>query len=118
MVEVTAETAFFPLFYIIIISAIVIIALIIFFIGKLKYNSKQIWKSIWVSLLITIGIHLLMLIISFFLPQPMCKQGYWDCSNNAELLLGISPYTIPLIFLIVILIYYIIKVIKKRYYLN
>jgi len=117
MAEVTeATSSFSSLFYIMIIGVIVIIALIIFFMRNLKYNSKQIWKSIGVSLLITIGIELLLMFISIFLPQPMCQIGIMSsyCPTNAEILLNFSPFTFPAIFLVVLFFYYLIRFIKNR----
>jgi len=94
-------------FYILLSLVILLVTLVIFLIKKLKYDAKQIWKSIGISLLISIGIQLLLMIISFFLPQPMCKIG-GHCPSQAEILLLLSPYIIPGVFLIAILFYYII----------
>ncbi|MBI2499561.1 hypothetical protein HYV88_04945 [Candidatus Woesearchaeota archaeon] len=106
--------SFSSLFYITPLVIIAIITLIIFFIRKLNYNFKQVLKSIWISLLITISIQILVLLVSMFLlPQQLCKIGA-NCPTNAEVSLSFLPYTTPIIFLFVILIYYIKKFIKKK----
>jgi len=110
---VSASKSLSPTFYVLVLLTIIIIASIIFLIKKLNYNFKQISKSIGLSLLITIGIKIILLIVSFFLPQPMCKMGA-HCPSNAELLLHLSLYTIPAIFLIVLLIYLIVKILKNK----
>ncbi len=110
---VSASKSLSPTFYILLLLTIIIIASIIILFKKLNYNFKQISKSIGISLLITVGIKIILLIVSFFLPQPMCKIGA-HCPSNAELFLSLSPYTIPAIFLIVLLIYLIVKVVKNK----
>ncbi|MCG2692692.1 hypothetical protein L6279_01120 [Candidatus Parcubacteria bacterium] len=110
---VSASKSLSPAFYILVLLTIAIIASIIILIKKLNYDFKQISKSVGISLLITIGIKIILLIVSFFLPQPMCKMGA-HCPSNAELLLSLSPYTIPAIFLIILLIYLIIKIVKNK----
>ena len=112
--EVVVETKSMSLtFYILLLAVVVIVIFIIFFIKKLKYNSKQILKSIIISLLITFGIQILFLVISRFLPQPTCKIG-GHCPTTAEISLLFFHYTAPAIFLIVILIYYIIKFARRK----
>ena len=105
---VSASKSFSSIFFILLLLTIIIIVSIIILIKKLNYNFKQISKSIEISLLITLGIEIILLIVSFFLLQPMCKMGAY-CPSNAELLLSLSPYTIPAIFLIVLLIYLIVN---------
>ncbi len=113
---VNATSSLSPLFYIVLLVIILKIASIIFFIKKLEYGSKQIWKSIGISILFTFGIQILLLIILSFLPGvpgPTCKVGA-SCSSNAEISLSFFPYTAPAIFIVVMLIYYIIKFIKNK----
>lgn len=106
-----------PLFYIAIITIIIVITLIIFFIKKLNYNFKQVLKSIWISLLITIGIQILVLLIgAFILPEAICdaKNSTVRCPTNADIFLSYLPYTMPVILLFIILIYYTTKFIRKK----
>lgn len=110
---VNATKSLSPTFYILLIITIVIIISIVLLIKKLNYNFKQISKSVGISLLIAIFIKIILLIISYFLPQPMCKLGVY-CPSNAGILLSMSIYTIPAIFLIVLLIYLVVKVIKQK----
>ena len=105
-----------PEFYVTIFIAIVILALIVLLTRKLNYDFNKILKSIGISLLITVGIKIFLLIISFFLSQPMCKTiaNGGRCPTNADILLASSLYTLPAIFLIVLLIYLIIKITKAK----
>ena len=91
---------------------VIVISLILFLIKKLKYNSKQGWKSVCTSFLITMGVQVLLLFVGFFLPQPMCTGS--DCPSNSQILIQEFFYTTPIIFLIVILFYYMTKFLRQK----
>lgn len=105
-------TNFSSVFYISVLSVVIAIFLIVFLIKKLKYNSKQVWKSVGTSLSITVGVQALLLVVSLFLPQPVCTIGS-NCPSNSQLLIQASVYTTPIIFLIVTLFYYMTKLLKS-----
>lgn len=113
---ISASKEVSPIFYLVLFAAVAIIASIIILFRSLRYDFKQISKSIVISLLITVGIEIVLLIASFFEPQPMCKTGLVgaNCPTNAELLLQSSSYRLPAIFLIVLLIYLIARAVRKR----
>jgi len=93
--------------------AIGVIVSIAFLIKKLDYNLKQILRAGKISLLVTILIEGVLLIATYFLPQPMCDIG-GNCPTNAGLFLQSSYYTFPIIFFITLLIYLVIKRIRKK----
>ena len=71
-------------------------------------------KSIKVPLLITIFIEIILLVYATFLmPLSECKPGA-HCSSNLEYFINVMPYTIPAIFVIVIIIHLITKFLRKK----
>jgi hypothetical protein len=103
-----------PTFYILLFITIAVVVAIIILIRKLNYTFKQISKSVGIALLITICINIILLILMIvLLPYPKCKIGF-HCPSSAETFLSLSPYAMPAIFLIVLLIYLIIKAIKSK----
>ena len=109
MVTVNEMNSFSPLFYVTIISVIVIIGLIVFFIRKSKHNWKQILKGFGISALITLVIEFLIwLYFGVINPiQVSCKMGI-NCPSPAEISFGLVLYLFIPIFLIVLFVYYLI----------
>ncbi len=115
MVLATVKTQLSPIACILLLAAIAVIISIIVLIKKLKYDFKQVLKSLSISFLISILVEIILLIIGliFFFSPILCKpSGY--CPSQIEMFLQSIPYTLPLIFLIVSLIYLTIKLIKKK----
>lgn len=102
-----------PVFYIILLTLIVIMGLIIYFMKKTKSGLKQILKSISISLIITFFIEVLLWIIGRPLFSVFCATGK-SCPSKFDVFLGLLPYTAIAIFLITLLIYYIIKLAKSK----
>lgn len=110
--EVVPErSALSPVFYIFVFVIISMVGLVIFFIKRLDYKLNQVLRSLWISLLITLGIQILLAIIASIFGIYDCDLG--KCPSPFEQALRFTAYTLPIIFLIVILVYYIIKFIKR-----
>jgi hypothetical protein len=113
--EVVAATQTFTwTFYVLIFLVIVAILLIVFFIRRLKYKRDQVLKSIAVSLFITLVVELAYLIVGlifgFFTAMCFLAEG---CSTVLQKFLSTVTYSGPVIFLVSLLIYYIVKYFKK-----
>jgi len=113
IIEETSSHSYSIYFYLAIIIPILIIGMIIFFIRKLKYDHKKILKSVWISLLITLILEGLFYVIGSYFRffEVMCKIGA-DCPTQFQMFINYFFYSFIAIFLIVIFIYYIIKMIK------
>ena len=109
-------SSFNNFFYIGIISIIIIVGLIIFFIKKLNYNFKKIVKSVLVSLLITIVIEIALFIIYMVIGGDIyCIQMLGaDCPTKSEIFSAFLPYTASSIFLLTLFIYYLIKFFRRK----
>ena len=112
MALVDASSSYSIWFYLAIILFVLIVGLMVFFLKKLKYNFKQILRSVGVSLLISIVIQIIIFVVVRFLPQPTCGLGE-DCLNNPGIVLSMLHVSIPVIFLIVIFLYYVVAMIRK-----
>jgi len=115
VVAVKQNSKYNFLFYIAIISIIAIVGFVIFSIKKLNYGKIQVLKSIGISLLITMGIEIIFFLIGFFTGSlsGTCKEGGY-CPGPFKTFLLFMPYTATAVFLITILIYYIVKLIKNK----
>lgn len=119
---VPVRSALSPLFYIFVFFIMAIVGLVIFFIKKLDYRLNQILRSVAISLLITLGIELLLVVIaspgildvtSWRDMVAACRIQPFECKTPFMIVLDIIPLA-PIIFLLTILIYYIIKFIKSK----
>ena len=104
------KTQFSPLVYVLLLIIIVVIASIILLIKKLKYSPKQILKYLGSSLLITILIGTFLFLMIIIFPSLFIVYDASALSVFISLFLRASPF----IFLIVLLVYLIIKVVKKK----
>jgi len=93
---------------------IVAILLIVFFIRRLKYKRDQVLKSVAISLFITLLFELAYLIVGkiFGFFQVMCLLAE-GCPTELQQFLSQAAYSAPVIFLVVLLVYYIIKYFRK-----
>jgi hypothetical protein len=110
---VNATQSFSSALYIIILVTVILLALIIFFNRKMNYDLKKTFKSIWISILITLGLQILLTLIGSFFMGIQCKEGS-PCPSNFEMSLGFFPYTFPAILLIVIFLYYLINFARNK----
>jgi len=109
VVEVIESSMFSFEFYLIIFLAIALIGLTIFFIKKLNQNLKQILRSLWVSVLISLVIYVLLILVTLF--SIVCDIG-GKCPSFSSLFIGDWLFALG-IFLVVIFVYYLIKFPKK-----
>ena len=107
------QKGFSSFLYVMMILAILIIGLTIFFIMRLKPSLKDFLKVVGISASITIGIELFLFVISRFLPSLVYSIGQGDFAATNIYLIGILYLFIP-IFLLVLFIYYLIKFLRRR----
>ncbi|PIN91146.1 hypothetical protein COU57_01835 [Candidatus Pacearchaeota archaeon CG10_big_fil_rev_8_21_14_0_10_32_14] len=115
MAIIEAQSNFNSLFYIVILSTIIVIGLIIFFIMKLRHNFKQVGKALGISAIITLIIEFFVWIyFSFINPgQVYCKMGA-NCPSSSFLSFLFVLYFFVPILLIVLFIYYLIVFIRNK----
>lgn len=116
-IEATTKSNSSPMFYLIAIVVLVII-LIIILIKKLNFNLQQIIRLIAKSFVITLIINLIGFVILYFTSGPImcepCPVGLsCHCPTVIEILSSGLIYTIPAIFLLVLLVSLIFKKIKQ-----
>jgi hypothetical protein len=88
---------------------IILFFLITKFSKKLEETPKETFNGIWKSFLITLPLQLVLIaLFSFFSMPSNCQQGVYKVS------LSISPYTSPVIFLVVLFEYYLLKLLKSN----
>jgi hypothetical protein len=74
--------------------------------SNLRVNPKKLLKTIGISVLITVAIYLILLILIFFLQQPVCNTNS-DCLSKADSLMKRLYYFTPLILFVVFYIYWL-----------
>lgn len=102
-------------FFLTFVTLIVISLLVIIvrFNRQLEYGFWQTAKSVSISLFITILAQFALIILFgfFFVIPAICKKEVY-CISMIKTSLAISPYTAPVIFLIVLFEYYLTRVVK------
>ncbi|MDA3837328.1 MAG: hypothetical protein PF542_06950 [Nanoarchaeota archaeon] len=113
-IVVESSSRLSPIFLILLLAVVLIVGAIIFMFKKLEYNSKQVWKSIRKSFLITLVVEFVLLVV-YYISKPLvqCKSGA-NCSSALGMFIQAIPYTIISIFLIVLLIYLVAKVFNNK----
>lgn len=114
-IVVESHNGFAPVFYIIVAVLVVIFVSIGFLIKKKNFNKSQLIKIFSKSLIITIVINFLFSLLVYFTSSIQCKpcaiNAICNCPSKLDMVFSELVYTIPIIFIITLLI---VLIFKKR----
>jgi len=114
-IVVESHNGFAPVFYIVVAAIVVILASIIFLIKKKNFNFRQLFKVFGKSLIITLVINFLLSIFIYFTINIQCKpctnDFHCSCPSNMDMVFRFLLYSIPIIFIITLLM---VLIFKKR----
>jgi hypothetical protein len=109
------DAEFLAIYLIFILTIMIAITVILFFVRKLKFNIKKVGASIGISIVMTLWVELLFFIVGSFsgLFEVFCKNPE-TCPTQYQMFMKAFPYTATIIFFFTILNYYIMAYVKYK----